>query len=409
MSDKNIDQFFPLFAKTGAHTAFLVPTPTGYEKSIMDATAPVRDLFKSFGVHDYASQLQGPSNKVIVKSYFVYEDKIEETKASLYRPVTKKGDPRIWFYGLPKYCFPRNLLSLIIINKEIYVINLSNDKIAASLMNGGYVFDIVSHSADKEHAVVNDLLKKIWNIHKLGLIRSVTPGDPGVGDTLESTLGISRNNSKTPDYQGIELKAHRTTRAGKKKPKTRNTLFTRVPDSGLTYSEILKTYGKVQIPKNNPNAVARLQLYETLWVSRANAYGLQLYINQTEDKLDIRYKDDRDQNGFGKYVSSWDVSNLKQALLTKHPETFWVGAYAQTDSNGNEWFRYDTVDYTKNPNASLLIPLFEEDKITIDLAAHIDLQTGKYRDHGVLFKMKPDDLHLLFSDPIHYDLESMTF
>lgn len=52
MSDINIDQFIPLFAEAGVPVAFLVPTPTGYGKSIMDAIGPVRDLLKEEGIHD---------------------------------------------------------------------------------------------------------------------------------------------------------------------------------------------------------------------------------------------------------------------------------------------------------------------------------------------------------------------
>ena len=47
MSDTNIEQFLPVFAKTSTSVAFLVPTPTGFGKSIMDATAPIRELFVS--------------------------------------------------------------------------------------------------------------------------------------------------------------------------------------------------------------------------------------------------------------------------------------------------------------------------------------------------------------------------
>jgi hypothetical protein len=50
----------------------------------------------------------------------------------------------------------------------------------------------------------------------------------------------------------------------------------------------------------------------------------------------------------------------------------------------------------------LVAPLLEEDKITVDLAAHIT--EGKWRDHGVLFKMKPEDRGLLFPDIVEYDL-----
>lgn len=403
MSDTNIDSFLPYFAKTGVHVAFLVPTPTGYKKSIMDATAPVRELLLNSKIHNYTLQKQGPENKKVVQAYFVKSNSVKPTKASLYRPVTKHGDPRIWFYGLNGYCQPCNLLALVIIKGAIYVINLSDQQIAESLVNGGYVDDIVQESVRREKEIFEELLYKIYLIHEQGLLPSITPGDPGVGDTLEHALGIDRNNIKLPDYKGIELKAHRITRNGHVRVKTRQTLFSKVPDKGMTYHQILEKYGKYQVPGNKPDSKPRLQLYETFRVSRPNAYNLQLWVDYGSNELDIRYKNDRTEVGNGKYVSSWLVENLKTALLTKHPETFWIGAYSETDKSGREWFRYDTVEYTKNPNASLLVPLLEEDRITVDLAAHIDPNTGKYRDHGVLFKMDPKDLPLLFSDPVWYD------
>lgn len=53
MSDTPINEFIPYFAETNTAVAFLVPTPTGYEKSIMDATKPLRELLKFANVHDY--------------------------------------------------------------------------------------------------------------------------------------------------------------------------------------------------------------------------------------------------------------------------------------------------------------------------------------------------------------------
>lgn len=35
MADTNLEQFLPIFAGTGVPVAFLVPTPTGFEKSII--------------------------------------------------------------------------------------------------------------------------------------------------------------------------------------------------------------------------------------------------------------------------------------------------------------------------------------------------------------------------------------
>ena len=396
MSDTNIEQYLPIFANTGVPVAFLVPTPTGYEKAIMDATGAVRELLKSAGVHDYAAQGQGPESKVLIESYFVCSDHLEETVTSLYRPVTKKGDPRIWFSKLKNYCKPCNLLAIIVIERKIYIINLSNPAISTSIINKGFVYQILLESVHKEHLISKELLAKIQEIHNRGFIPSITMGDPGVGDTLENALGISRNNNKTPDYKGIELKATRLTRNGSKRQTTRSTLFAKVPDEGLSYKQIIDSYGKMQIPRGETEA--RLQLYETFRVSRANAYDLMLEVDTNNDKLKIMYLKENSR----KFVSAWLLQTLRDSLLIKHKETFWVKALSE-NRNGIEYFRYDKILHTRNPNVSLLAPLLEADKITVDLAAHYK-PDGKWRDHGMLFKMNPDDLHLLLGSPIEYDL-----
>lgn len=50
MADTNLNTFLPTFANTGVPVAFLVPTPTGFGKSIIDATFSVRKLFFDAGV-----------------------------------------------------------------------------------------------------------------------------------------------------------------------------------------------------------------------------------------------------------------------------------------------------------------------------------------------------------------------
>ena len=42
------------------------PTKNGLEKSIMDATGPIRSYLKNKGIHDYELQQQGPENKIHV-------------------------------------------------------------------------------------------------------------------------------------------------------------------------------------------------------------------------------------------------------------------------------------------------------------------------------------------------------
>ena len=73
MSDTPIRGFLPFFANVGLQVAFLVPTPTGYQKSIMDATLPLREMLREAGIHNYAEQKQGPKFKALVKTYYLRE------------------------------------------------------------------------------------------------------------------------------------------------------------------------------------------------------------------------------------------------------------------------------------------------------------------------------------------------
>ena len=396
MSDTPINEFIPYFAETNTAVAFLVPTPTGYEKSIMDATKPLRELLKFANVHDYETQGQGQENKVIIESHFITRDDVINTSASLYRPNTKDGDPRIWFSDLKKYCKPCNLLAIFVYDKSLYVINLSNKEIQDSLKNRGHVFSFLQISLSEYVSVADELLEKLHELHKRGFIPSITKGDPGVGDTLENALGIQRNNKKTPDYKGIELKASRITKNGEKKTVTRSTLFTKVPDTGLTYSEILDKYGKVQIPRGKTEP--RKQIYETLSTQKYNAYGLKFSVDYDNDKLNLIDDAEPEPN----LVSSWNLDILRKTLLVKHHETFWVKAASEM-RNDIEYFRYDKVIHTKNPNALLLAPLIENGEITADLAAHIK-PDGTYRDHGLLFKIFPQNIHDLLGEEKKYDL-----
>lgn len=410
MSDIYIDQFFPVFANAGLPVAFLVPTPTGYDKSIMDAIATVRTLLKETDIHDYYFQEQGPENKARVPSYFVEYNGMVETMASLYRLKTKKGDPRIWFSGLKNYCQPRNLLALTVSRGEIYVFNLSNDLIRNSLFNNGFVADVLQQLSYDQNAIARELLWKIKDIHDQGFLPSITPGDPGVGDTLENALSISRNNSELSDYKGIELKASRltrTTRRGTRATRDRVNLFSKVPDGGLSYSDIVREFGRWTW--NEAKQEERLSIQNTTFFSKVNSFGLILNIDNNNEEVHICYEDAREHRHM---LSYWYLSTLNKKLLEKHKETFWVKAVS--DLRGNrEWFRYDIIEHTKNPNTSLILPLIETDKIMIDLAGYYKKinkngrDTLNWRDHGMLFKMWPQDLPLLFGEPEIYYLDEM--
>ena len=102
-------------------------TETGLKNGIMDATKDVRLFLSVEGIHDYSLQEQGEENKKMVDAYFL-NPRPEKTEASLYRPVTKKGDPRIWFKQLKKYARPNDTLYVFAKGGKLYVLNTSHKK-----------------------------------------------------------------------------------------------------------------------------------------------------------------------------------------------------------------------------------------------------------------------------------------
>lgn len=398
MSDTSIKDFLPYFANAGLPVAFLVPTPTGYKKSIMDATVPIRGLLKESDIHDFEQQKQGQNNKKIVRTYLIKSNELVETQASLYRPETKQGDSRIWIYNLKSYCIPCNLLALLVNKGSLYVLNLSDKSVVAS-MEQGFIKDLIQQFVMDENVIANELLMKIRQIHERGFLPTITFGDPGVGDTLENALGIQRNPSKLPDYKGIELKASRTKTYNKPKTNNRVNLFTQVPDwknsRGMDRVKLLNTYGYWTTQKDGTQ---RFDLNCTLRANSPNSQGLYLEVDVDKDILVNYYTKD---DVIRQYIAQWSFMLLRQRLLEKHHETFWVKATSKI-IHGVEHFRYDKIVHTKNPNASLFPQLIDEGIITVDYIMHRQ-KNGTVRDHGFPFKIYPKDIDLLFPEPKVYD------
>jgi hypothetical protein len=392
-TDTPIESVLPYFSSRSIDIAFLVPTLNGIEKSIMDATAPVRQFLKRNDIHDYDEQLQGPENKVIFPAFFVLPTGLIETNASLYRPITKNGDPRIWFNGLKNYSMPYNLLGLFTNRKAIFLLNLSDPTIIKSLENDGFCAKVLDDILEQNTTIATELLEKLKGIYRQGFIDTIVQGDTGIGMTLEGLLGIPPNSSTAPDYKGIELKASRTNyrRSG-----NRVNLFAKTPDwknSRIkTAVELLSTYGYIRDE--------RLQLYCTV-SANPNSQGLFFEADDERGLLLNKYCTEDHGVLAEMEVVQWELDTLRKALDSKHKETFWVKATALMN-DGVETFRYETVVHTKKPNSHLFSLFIEENIITMDYLLH--MEGARARDHGYLFKIKPSNIELLFPVPKYYDL-----
>jgi hypothetical protein len=393
-SDTRIEDVLPLLSDKGLDVALLVPTETGMSKSIMDATLPVRQYLLRNNLHNYDNQEQGESGKRLIPTFFVNATKAIETVTSAYRPVTKKGDPRIWFGRLKQFCVPNNLLAILTYDGALYVINLSDAETIHSLKNGyGEALKVINRILSVQDTVANELLEKLKEIHRMGFVKSIIQADTGIGMTLEQLLGIPPNASKAPDYKGIELKASR----GDVDIRARNrvNLFSQIPNWKKSHihtaQELLNLYGY--------EVEGRQQLYCTL-TTRPNPQGLYFEVNENADELWNRYCDPQSQAK--QNVVLWEMDVLRDRINTKHRETFWVKA-ATSSIDGFEHFRFDSVVHTRKPNVNLLGALVEQNIITMDYT--LSQKGNRVRDHGYLFKIRPENVNLLFPNPEKYYLD----
>ena len=323
---------------------------------------------------------------------------VKETKSSIYRPYTKKGDPRMWVYGLKEFVNPDDIFGIFVYNQCFYVINLTQIDIEKAYK---------SRLVNPIHDLINSMYSLATSISDelLGLIKdrmsdwvpTTVLADTGVGREVEAQLGIQMNAAKTPDYKGIELKSKR------EKAKVRSNLFTQAPNWNLSKlksaNAIVARYGYI------PEGYTHKCLHVTLSASKPNAQGLGLNVEYVKDWLEANeYARTPNEEGLYKKlndVSVWQLMDLHNRLLTKHRETFWIDVDTRIMSN-REYFRVMSIDHTKNPIPSQFDILLEQGKITVDFLLSRDSGGDTFS-----FKVGKRDRSLLFPESETYVINSI--
>ena len=380
-----------LLTEKSVELCLIEPTGTGLEKSIMDATGSVRTYLKANNIHDFELQKQGQESKIQINSFLISPDSLVNSVASLYRPNTKKGDPRIWFKGLGVYSKANDILGIIAFESDLYVLNITQldlHKLIESKISNP-LQDLVNEINQISNEVAEELLILLNKIATKGPVPAMLKADTAIGRTLETLLGIDINSSKKPDYKGIELKSYRDKRGNRKN------LFAQVPDWNLSKfkssAEILNAFGY--------SRGEDFKLYCTVSTLVRNSQGLKLKMDNEISQL----IENSDKSSAGDFVV-WGLETLHKRLLEKHNETFWIAADSIT-IGGKEHFQYKKVEHTKKPIVSQFDILLEQGIITLD---HLIKRkpTGSVVEKGPIFKIKPNALDLLFPPSRSYSLLS---
>lgn len=364
---------------------------TSLDKGYFDAIAPIRAYFIEEGIHDYSLQGQGTINKEYRDAFLLNETLMIPAKASLYRPKTKKGDPRLWFSCLHKYTNPDDIFALFHAGATLYIINVTQTDINKCLQSIGSnpVKEILSDLQRQGMEVVQELLSKFQQLYDDGhWYQSEVSGDTGIGRAVETLLGIPMNSDPNPDYKGIELKSKRLQRTASK-----NGLFSQVPDwehsKFKSGKDIAMQYGYER------NGIKTLQI--TVQAKRPNAQSLVLDITKSDEVLEMLEKCD---NIVKEHIVEWQLLKLHERLRTKHKETFWISVDNEFH-DGKEYFKYSYIEHTRNPNVAEFDNLIMQQFVSLELL----LNRPSGRGDTWNFKIKDKAMPILFPESKLYKLD----
>ncbi|MDQ0117937.1 hypothetical protein J2T22_001110 [Pseudarthrobacter defluvii] len=372
----------------GLDYGLLEPTSTGLGKSIMDATADYRAFLHRQCIHDFDAQGQGVEEKHTVPATVITADGDGmRADASLYRPRTKEGDPRVWFSKLNRYCDAGDILVSLWAKGRIWVLNATRVRFNEVAVSSSIYRDLLRPLVSERESVFEELLGMLSSLSARGFIPAIKHGDTAVGHLLETELGIEANSRKIPDYKGVELKASRA------RATSSQTMFARVPDwkiSNLKSSrEILENFGYERGDD--------FKLYCTVSSQRFNSQGLKLLVDEKAGLL----HEVSNRPEVGRAVT-WRIDDLQDALSSKHADTFWIDAVSRREG-GTEFIHFRSVKQTTKPIVQQVAPMLAAGTITMD---HLIKRTAvKVSEKGPLFKINKKHFDDLFPDPIFHDLQ----
>lgn len=115
---------------SGVDFALMEFTETGLRKSILDAHSALRELLASKHVHDYSSQGRGVVARVKIDAVLMRAGFPPiSSVASLVRPESGGGDPRIWFSGLREVAKPWDKAAVYVDEGRVILVDLSDGEI----------------------------------------------------------------------------------------------------------------------------------------------------------------------------------------------------------------------------------------------------------------------------------------
>lgn len=227
-------------------------------------------------------------------------------------------------------------------------------------------------------ATLAEVQRKLMELKERGYVQSLRRGPTGVGYTFEHYLGLDETNLQIPDLGGrIELKATRRNSG------SLITLFTF--DRGvwrLKPKEVVEKYGYYS------EKDCRMALYCSIYPYQPHPSGLQVVVDRHGHSLKLKHGEEE--------LAVWSIYRLVGALLYKLDKILFVIADSRIGKGNQEEFHFNEAYLLEEPSEEGFIEAFENSQVCLDIRMHLK-ENGTVRNHGTGFRIKEDELALLFN------------
>ncbi len=352
-------------------------TRTMLKKKIVDARASLRYLLAKSGLVEYAALPLGAKLGVQLTVPLVKVRESQPRRVRFYRPKAKRGDPRFWISGLSADTVADQLLVAAFADGVLVFLVVDGDPEGLREALAKYIPERAE--ARRIEAALLRIEAKVRELSAEGWIRTLRPGDTGIGFTFEARLGIAANVRQDADLDGVEIKTHRTGRGSRSNPLV--TLFAKTP----VWGGIGGTAGLVARFGYDDEVRQRRALYCSIKV-KPNRQGWSLEVAVDLGRVNVCHA--------GEPVVYYTLETLRKRLREKHSHTLFIAAQARGSGNAEE-FHYTQVVYYREPSLAAFIDLVLAGHIGLDFAANV--REGVADDRGYLWRIRERHIPALYS------------
>ena len=249
-----------------------------------------------------------------------------------------------------------------------------------------------------------ELIAKLKEISAMGFVPNVRhKNHRGIGNTLEDLLGIKENNLPIPNAAEWELKTQRINSS------SLTTLFHIEPSPRairFVPQVLLLKYGWAHQEDGKKYPTGEMSFRQTIHGLTRSDRGFIVIIDRKEKKVLISFDSKAVDIRHAKWLSSvkervglnelnpqpyWGFDDLEHKAGTKLLNCFYVQAEVKIERK-KEFYKYSKVMMLRKFNFEGFLKAIKEAKILIDF----DARTG--HNHGTKFRMKQNNLPMLYSE-----------